>query len=302
MPPVKPSDRHGVSARTRLGLLAAALALLGMVEPCGAGPWTRPRGGHYTKLSLSYLYTDTEFDDRGDEVALLTSNPLVQSAAYREVDLSAYVEYGLTDRVSLVGALPFKILTSRRTELNDLADHVREVDVTNAGLGDLSIGARQALLAGRRPVSVELVAKVPLGYDSTPDNGGPALGSGDVDLAAALLAGTSIGGAYTTASASYRFRGGPLADDVGFSAQVGGARGRMSAQALVEGWYSTVDPEPLDVSSTMTVTNQDVLKLIASLGWQMGPGASVAAEVYHVLQGRNAPAGTTAALALVLTK
>jgi len=299
--PVKPSDRHALSACLRR-CVAAGLLLLGLAGPAAGGPWTRAKGGHYAKFSASYLYTDTEYDYQGNEVPLLTSNPLVQSAAYREVDLSAYVEYGITDRISLVGTLPFKILTSRRTEISDIADLIREIDATNAGLSDLSIGARQALVTGRWPVSVEVTGKVPLGYDATPDNGAPALGTGYADLSGALLAGRSARGIYATASAAYRVRGGPLADDVGFAAQLGGSGGGFSAQALLEGWYSTVDPEPLDVSSTVAVPNQDVLKLIASLGWQLNTEAAIVAEVYHVLQAKNAPAGTTAAVGLVLTR
>jgi hypothetical protein len=298
---VKPSDRHAISACLGRGA-AAGLLILALAEPSLAGPWTRTRGGHYARFSASYLYTDTEYDYRGNEVPLLTSNPLVQSAAYREVDFSAYVEYGLTDRLSVVGALPFKILTSRRTEISDLADLIREVDVTSGGLSDLSAGVRQALTGGRWPVSLEVMARVPLGYDATPDNGAPALGTGHADLSGALLAGTSARGMYVTASAAYRVRGGPLADDAGFAAQVGGSRGRVSGQALLEGWYSTVDPQELDVSSTMAVPNQDILKLIVSLGWQWTPQSAVVAEVYHVLDAKNAPAGTTAALGLVLTR
>lgn len=273
-----------------------------MAEACHAGPWTRPRGGHYTKLAVSYLYTDTEFDHDGDEVPLLTANPLVRSAAYREVAISAYVEYGINDRWTLVGALPFKILTSRRTEITELADLVREVDVTNAGLSDLSLGVRRALVTGSRPVAVEVVGQAPLGYDADPGNSGPALGSGHAEAAVSLAAGLSARGAYATVSGTYRVRGGPLADEMGFALQAGGSSGRLSAQALLEGRYATVDPGPLDVSSTVAVANKDVTKVIASLGWQLAPGAAVVAEAYHVLRGRNAATGTTGAVALVLTK
>jgi hypothetical protein len=281
-------------------LAGALLASLGDPGLCHAGPWTQPRGGSYTKIALSYLYTRTEFDSQGNEVPLLTTNPLVRSAAYREVDLFGYMEYGIRDGWTLVGALPFKILTSQRTEISELADLVRNVDVTNAGLADLSIGVRRSLVRGRRPLSLEVVAQLPLGYDPTPDNDGPALGSGEPDIAASLLAGTNLRGLYATASAAYRVRGGPLANDIGFAAQVGGASGRLSGQALLEGWYSTVAPAPLDVSSTVAVTNQDVLKLILAAGWQTAPGAAVVVEAYHVIQGKNTATGTTVALALVI--
>ncbi len=298
--PVKPSYLHEIRANFWAVALGAGIIVLAAADDGAAGPWTRARGGHYTKLALSYLYTETEFDHRGDEVPVLTSNPLVQSAAYREVGLSAYVEYGLTDRTSLVGSLPFKILTSRRTEISSLADLIRDVDVTNAGLGDLSIGARRGLVAGRRPVAVELLAKLPLGYEVNPDNSGPALGSGEPDLTASAMAGLTLRGAYLTATAAYRIRGGPLANDAGFAAQIGGSHRGVSGQVLLEGWYSTRSPEPLGVSSTMAVPNQDLLKLIASLGFRTAPGAEIVVEAYHALQGKNAAAGTTAALALVL--
>jgi hypothetical protein len=269
--------------------------------PAWAGPWVQPRGGHYAKFSASYLYTTSELDADGNEVPLLETNELVQSAAYREVVLFGYVEYGWRDRMTVLASLPYKIATSRRTEISQDASILRDVDVTNAGLSDLSLGARGALLRGRRPVAIEAGLKLPLGYDDAPDNGGPALGTGKVDFEAALLAGFGARHVYGSARGAYRVNGGSLDDQVGFSAQLGGSYGRGFAQALVEGWYTTGEIAPLDVSSTVRVPNQDVLKLIASVGLRTGAHASVVAEVYHVLDGRSAPTGTTAALGIAIT-
>ncbi len=282
-------------------LLAAALVALA-ATPTRAGAWLQAPAGYYAKFSASYVYSETEFDNTGAVVPILTSNPLVRAAAYREVDLSTYVEYGLSPRATIVGSLPFKVLTSRRTEITDLADLIREVDVTNAGFSDLHLGVRTPVVRGHTPVSVELVGKVPLGYDRSPSNGGPALGSGYADLIGAILVGTTIRSGYLSASASYRVRGGPLADDAGFLAQAGGTRGRVSGQAMLEGWYSTVPPAPLEVSSTTEPANQDVLKVIASLGVRTGAHAVVAAEMYHVIDGKNTVTGTTVAISLVLTR
>jgi hypothetical protein len=232
----------------------------------------------------------------------LTSNPLVRDAAYREVVLFSYVEYGISDDWTIIGALPYKILTSKRTEITELADLIREVDVTNAGLSDLTLGVRRALVRGTRPLAIDLLGSVPLGYDRSPDNGGPALGSGYADIGALLHAGVSLGGGYASASAGYRVRGGPLADVYGFGLQAGAGRDRVSGYALLEGWYSTVEPEPLDVSSTVAIANQDVLKLIVSVAFQITDNAAAVADAYHVLDGRNTPTGTTGALSLVLTR
>ncbi|HEX5133461.1 MAG TPA: hypothetical protein VFX92_13380 [Candidatus Krumholzibacteria bacterium] len=301
---VKLSCLYTVSGRLGplLAFAAAAAFLAASALPARGGPWVRPRGGHFLKISASYLYTTSEFNEHGDPVPLLTANPLVQDAAYREVAIATYLEYGISDRLSLIGYLPFKILTSRRTEISELADLIREIDVTNAGFSDLSLGVRRALRTGRTPVAIDLVGTVPLGYDREPDNSGPALGTGYPDLLASLQAGASLHALYASAAMAYRVRGGPLADDIGFTAQFGGARQRVSGYALVEGWYATVTPEALDVSSTTAPSNQDVLKFIASLSFAINQEASIATEVFHVLEGRNTPTGTTGSIALVLTR
>ena len=301
---VKPLAARSTAAfrPTPGALTLAALAACVSLTPrdIAAGPWTRPREGYFAKFAASYLYTRTELDAAGSEVPVLTSNPLVQSAAYREVALSTYAEYGLSDRWTLVGSLPYKIVTSTRTEISEDASLLREIDATNAGLSDLHLGARGALRRGRYPVAVEAGVKIPLGYERVPENGGPALGSGEPDVQAALSAGTGAASVYTQAWAAYRVRGGELDDDVGFGIEAGGRRGRLFAQALVEGWYSTGEIEPLDVSATTMAVNQDVLKLIASAGARTGRQASVVVEVFHVLDGRNTAAGTTWSLGLVL--
>jgi len=295
--PVKPVTR--LIFKAFASIVAASLAT-GAISGAQAGPWVQPRGGHFAKFSASYLYTTTERNTNGDVVPILDSNPLVQSAAYREIMLSTYVEYGWRDRVTLVGSVPYKIATSRRTEIASDVSLVRDVDITNAGWSDLVIAARGALGRGRYPTAIEAGVKIPLGYSSAPDNGGPALGTGKADFEAALLAGFGASHVYASARAAYRIRGGSLDDEVGFSAQAGGSRGRWFTQALVEGWYTTGPIEPLDVSSTLEVPNQDALKLIATLGARIATNTSLVAEIYHVLDGRNTPTGTTIALGLVL--
>ena len=296
-----PGSRPGVAG----GQIAAAGALALVLVAAGrahAGPWVQSRAGYFAKFSASYLYTTSEFDSHGDEVPILTSNPLVRSAAYREVDLSTYVEYGLLDRITVVGSLPFKIATSRRTEISTDATVIREIDVTNAGLSDLFLGARTALHRGPFPAAVEAGVKIPLGYERVPENGGPALGTGDPDGWVALLAGFGAASVYTSARVGYRVRGGDLDDEIGFGVDLGARRGRAFGQVVVEGSYTTGDIETLDVSSTTVVPNQDVLKLVVTAGARTGEHASVFAELYHMLDGRNTATGTTVAVGLVFAR
>jgi hypothetical protein len=279
-----------------------AALLLAIAATAWAGPWTRARGTSYTKFAASYLYTTSEYDANGNQVPILTSNPLVQSAAYRDVSLSSYVEYGVRDELTLVASLPFKILTSRRTELSSDANLEREVDVTNAGLADLWVSVRRALLRSRYPVSVEAGVKAPLGYDRSPDNGGPALGTGYPDAEFALSAGYGARHVYTAVRAAYRVHGGDLDDAAVLAVEVGGHRGAAFAKLEIDVWRSTGEILPLDVSATTVIPNQDVTTLVAAFGAAANEQVSIALEAYHVPAGKNVATGTTVAVALILTR
>jgi hypothetical protein len=297
-----PSLAQARARRAAAPFVVAAALTAALADAGQAGPWTREKGGYYSRFSASYLYTRSEFDAGGKEVPILTGNPLVQSAAYRDVSLSSYVEYGLRDRLTLVVSLPFKILTSQRTELSTDATILREVDVTNAGLADLWTGVRYALIRGRYPVAVEGSVKAPLGYDRTPDNGGPALGTGYADAELALAAGYGARFGYATLRAAYRVHGGDLDDAVVLAAEAGGHRGRGFAQLVLEAWRSTGEILSLDVSATAVVPNQDVTKLLATAGFEANARVALTLEAYHVLAGKNAATGTTVALALVMSR
>ena len=280
--------------------LAGLLLLL--AGAAWAGPWTRTQGSSYSKFAASYLYTTSEYDATGNEVPILTSNPLVQSAAYRDVSLSCYVEYGIRDELTLVASLPFKILTSQRTELSSDATLQREVDVTNAGLADLWLGLRRAIRRGRCPVAIEAGVKAPLGYDRTPDNGGPALGTGYADAEFALSAGYGARHAYAVLRAAYRVYGGDLDNAAGLAAEVGAHRDPVFVKLELDAWRSSGEILPLDVSSTTVVPNQNVTTLVAAVGARASERVSLALEAYHVLAGKNVATGTTVALALILTR
>jgi len=290
----------------RLLLLSIAACALAAAVPrgAGAGAWPQPPGASYIKIAGGYLYSEHEYDSQGEKVDILAGDPLITDTSYRDVSFTAYLEYGVGERLTLVGSLPFKILTSTRTETTAFADLTRAVDVTNGGLSDLRLGLRYPLQTAPFPVSVQGNVKIPLRYDARPDNAGPPLGSGALDLDLNLLAGASLWPlpGYVGASVGYRLRGGTLADEIVFTVEAGSGWERFAARVTLDGTYSTVRPEPLTESATTTLTNEDVLKLLPAIEFGLGAGTALVAEAYHVLAGRNTVAGTTWALGLVLRR
>lgn len=259
------------------------------------------------KLSGTYLYSEKEFDHLGDEVDIRAGDELITETSYRDIGFAGYVEYGLTDRLTIVGTLPFKILTSKRTELGTFGGPTEAVEVVTGGLSDLNLSARYPLVKGPLPVAVQAGAKVPLGYDRTPGDEGAPLGSGKIDVEAHLLAGASLYPfpGYLTGGAGYRLRGGNLSDQFVFSLEGGVTFPRFQVKAAIDGTYSAdappelVDPAGGQTSSITRITDQDILKISPGVSFAVGRGAYLTAEAYYIVAGKNTVAGTTYSIGLV---
>ena len=271
------------------------------------GAWVQEKSSYYFKISSSYLFTETELNFDGQEVNILSGEDQLTNTSYRDIGAALYVEYGLTDRLTVVGALPFKVLRSRRTEVNDLIDLTRDIEVVNGGLSDLNVGLKYPLRMTPFPLSVYGAAKLPLGYDRRPENEGPPLGSGRVDLEGHLLAGVSLYPfpGYVTGGVGYRARTGDLDDEYLFSIEAGVSWGRLMGRIGLDGLYSTTDPPNLAeldaraVSSAVVVTNQDILKLAPGVTLSLTDEISLVAEAFHIIDGKNTVTGTTYAAGVV---
>jgi hypothetical protein len=289
------------------GMLVCA-GLITAIAPGVAegGAWVQPRDSYYFKLSAGYLDSDREFDFDGEEVDIFAGDETLSNATYRDLTVSAYLEYGLTDRLTLIGTLPFRVLTSERTETVAGAGIRRDIDATNGGFGDLTIGARYPLLTSQAPVALQGAVKLPLGYDENPDNGGPPLGSASVDVEGWLLAGLSLYPfpGYLTAGAGYRVKGGDVDDELLFSVEGGVTWRRVMARLGIEGLYSTAEPPDLSegVSSTVVVTDQDILKLTPALGLLLTEEISLVLEAFQIIDGKNTVSGSTWAAGVVFTQ
>ncbi|NNE09791.1 MAG: hypothetical protein HKN20_14625 [Gemmatimonadetes bacterium] len=98
------------------GLLAAFVLLLGS-EPALAGAWTQAEKGYFFKISGNYLNTDREFDSDGNEIDLFATieDEERTNGEFRDVNVSAYLEYGVIDGVTLIGNVAVKNVSSRYT-------------------------------------------------------------------------------------------------------------------------------------------------------------------------------------------
>jgi hypothetical protein len=172
--------------------------MLAVLVPAAlAGPWVKAPGHAYLKAGYSQFSADSFVQPDGTTV---------QGTRYVGHTSSLYGEVGLTEGLQAVLSAPF--VGSRNI--------VDEVSYINRWAGDLGAGLEVGHALGSTPVSLQLLAKIPL-YDNNDLNtyGAaatlfPAIGDGQVDLTAlaAVGRGWSVGGVrgWVAAEAGYRHR------------------------------------------------------------------------------------------------
>ncbi|MFQ5675107.1 MAG: hypothetical protein ACE5G1_04360 [bacterium] len=286
-------------------------------QPVLAGAWPQKKGGLYFKLSTSYLYTTKEFNHTGDKLDIFQERLVYNKAAFRDFGIAVYLEYGLSHNFTLVSSVPFKILTSRRTESIGGGTLFRIVKLHTTGLSDFSILGRYSILNGGLALSLQGGFKLPLGYDSNPADDGAPLGTGKVDYELNLLVGKSLypAPAYLTGGVGYRRRTGALSDQILISAEVGVTAGKFLLKTTFDGLRSTKAPpdivgqpvvSPLPGGGgalpNIIVGDQDIFKISPSVIYKLAGNFSVQGEVLHIVAGKNTVAGTIISLGFILEK
>ena len=136
------------------------------------GGWTQPKGKGYFKLSEQIVRAESLFFADGSKTTIPTVSGYTTSL---------YGEFGLIDRVTLVGYMPFYTNFSVDAEGFD----------STTGLGDWEVGVRIGLLTGGSTVvSLQALAGLPLG-----DSGGDIVlwsGDGEFNQHVSLQVGHSL--------------------------------------------------------------------------------------------------------------
>ncbi|MCE2448740.1 MAG: hypothetical protein J4F35_10245 [Candidatus Latescibacteria bacterium] len=240
--------------------------------------------------------------------------------------MSAYLEYGLRERLTLVATLPYKRLVYKNTEVKVFKSDLLDTTITrihpdeiNSGLADLELRLRWRLLRNPAVVSLALGGKFPLGYDIDQDSigslsaGGLGLGPSPVDGVAGadnkvrdidmrLLVGKSLYPlpGYLTSTVGYRQRGGAFSDEFFYGFEAGVTYKRLLVKGAVEGMRTMGDCGAMGQGGL--VGDQDILKLAPGLIWSLSKNLEVGVDLFHIAAGCNTAAGTTYAVGLAFKR
>ncbi|MBI5836853.1 MAG: hypothetical protein HZB25_06390 [Candidatus Eisenbacteria bacterium] len=184
--------------RSRAAWAAVCLASI-WAAPAPASPWTRAAGDYYLNVSYARIRASSYFDSTGAVREL--------PSAYSQQVVAIYGELGVVDRWLTLVADWQALRAVRQEGLG-----------SEAGVGDLRLGATTGLVRGPLVVSASVIAGLPIGDPapaSSPGHPGSGLnlqtGSGDFSLEGRLEAGHGFGGAatqgYWSLGAGWRKRG-----------------------------------------------------------------------------------------------
>ncbi len=282
-----------------------------------AGAWVQKKHGYYFKLSANYLHTTKEFNFEGDKLDIFQERIVYKDASFRDFNVTLYGEYGLFEKFTIVGSLPFKILRSKRTELVGGGLLARIATIYTQGVSDLSLEGRYQLLNKKVVLSLQGGLKIPLFYEESPSDDGAPLGTGNVDFAGQVLVGKSLYPlpVYVTAGFGYRKRTGDVHDQVFYSAEAGYTLGKLLVKVTFDGLQSTVTPPDIVGAPVTTplpggggalpnviVGDQDIFKINPSIIMNLSKRLAIQGDILHVYGGKDTVAGTTFSLGVILQR
>lgn len=272
--------------RILFSIATSGILVLFSAGICFAGAWTQQKGKLYDRLSVNYYFADDEFD--GNE----SRTDFSLNGKFKDAHVSNYIEYGLTDNITLINSLFYK-----RIEKEDDLEKT-----TTYGIGDIDLGLKYKLAEGKWGVlSAQALAKIPEAYDK---NDKLPLGNGQYDVEARLLYGRSLWPyipGYCNFELGYRLRFDGPSDELRYLVEFGmDITKSMYGRVKLDGIYSMNNGSKFDISGNPTITNNFNLgKLDMTVGYKISKRWGLEAEYTPEIYGKNTAAGATYSFAVV---
>ena len=253
---------------SRMVFLAAMLmGFLHQASTVFAGGWTHPRGKGYFKLNEQLIKSDSYFKPSGRKT------DITELSRYTT---SLYGEFGLVDRLTLVGYIPFYQRISEDRPGSD----------AKTGTGDWELGARIGLLtSGPTVMSIQVMAGLPLG-DSFSDQQEVGLftGDGEFNQLFMLQVGHSLwpNPGYLKAEIGYNNRESDFSDEIRYAVEAGTMLGERVG---VSGWIRGA--KAIGTDDEWTVYDQQYVSFGPELSFYISANAGITAGVTRYAGAHN---------------
>ena len=265
-------------------LIFLSIALTGYPFESVQAQWARGKGHGYAQISIGYARADQAFSSTRTLGTLgSVSNPLT----YTDGGVYLYAEYGLTNRLTLIGSTYAKRMQVQGQIFN----------YETGGLADASVYLRYTFQPfNGLVVSPQIGLKLPTGYNADYQ---PPLGSGQTDMVGMLTAGYSFYPlpAYFSAGLGYNSRGGVPVNELSYFAELGYGIGPVYLRGRLDGIESTSNTSSL-FSITSQVPEQGYLNAGPGLTISFSDKLKLNADFRFTLNGRTAAQITSGTIGL----
>lgn len=158
-------------------------------------PWTRSKAGFYAQAAWHFI---PAYESLYSPV--LTNQPLDRELS--EGTFQLYGEYGITRKTTVIASVPIRFLKAGDFLENFATPETAQGTLT--GLGNVSLGLRQAILTGKVRLTASLRIDIPV--DNYDDATGLSAGYNALTALPMLSTGMGLGRGYWFAYAGYGLR------------------------------------------------------------------------------------------------
>ncbi len=165
--------------------------------------WAKEKGKSFLKLDFTTLTGNQLFNDKSE---------VVDFQDYSFNTVSFYGEYGITNRLTAVGYIPF--LQSNSIKASNLG-----LEATNAGFGDVDLGFRYAIFQEKFPLTLTVMLGIPSGDND--DENQLYTGDGEFNQIVKLASGLAKNNWWLQGGMGYNNRSNDFSDEMRFDAEFG---------------------------------------------------------------------------------
>lgn len=248
-----------------------------------AGGWPQPKGGGFFKLDFSFI--------RAREYYGMDANIYNINGAGTRLSnyvTSFYGEYGITDRLTVVGYVPFFVRNTVNEGVGALTGEILQPGLENNSIGDIDLGLRYGLFAKNGwSVTTALFLGLPTG-DSENQNL-LFTGDGEFNQLLRLEAGYGTAKWYATGYVGFNNRTQDFSDEFRFELEFGHKffDNHLIAGVKLAGTQSFNNGDPTGSGNGLFSNNVEFISPQAFLAYEFNNNLGINTQIAGAMSGRN---------------
>lgn len=275
--------------------LLLSLTLAGHFAVAGGG-WPQPKGKGYFKLSQYIIRSGSYYAPSGDIIDIATASIYITSL---------YGEYGVTDRFTVIGYVPFFSRATLNEQVNANGMLIAPGDAVNS-FGDTDISFKYGLTRNKPiAVSATLTLGLPLGNDQGGETGVLQTGDGEFNTMLSLEAsrGINSGKGWVNTLLAFNNRSNNFSDEFRWGIEVGHKLGTQWSGGLkIYSVNSLNNGSDIETPSNGIFSNNiEYLAITPEVNYQLKDNFGLSASIGFAASGKRVLASPSFSAGVFMT-